>query len=283
MADQNNAIFVMASEKKPDVDVGRRILRNACIGTTALATDGMIMIPGGMETAGYMQNSIVTCRHLAMPAGDITVVPVDSNPIVIARTIAMSNSDDAAIAEVQFADTKLGREYAYLYGVNNSGANGEPETYMRAWSIESSIRETKSATFDQARRISGQYWDDAIAERVRSAKIRMKEPLMISVITRSVLNAFAAVALGADRSALTRAFSTGVEVAGEMLVRIDLSTAQSELAEIKNVVDGQGAVIARLEQDIKALRGEVASAAARGDSEALLEEIRSLNKLVHRN
>jgi multidrug resistance efflux pump len=91
---------------------------------------------------------------------------------------------------------------------------------------------------------------------------------------------FAAVATGADKAALTRAFSGGVATAGDILARMDLDEAGGELAALKTKMDEQSATIARLEREIQALRGEGASAAARRDSEAILQAVRDLAAML---
>jgi len=258
----------MESSFTPDIDLARRVLRNAVFNTTGLATDGMIILPKGIEFEGYMKNPIVACRHIIQPEG---AAPAnDHDPIVIGRTLAMHATDQELVAdEVQFADSELGRQYAYLYGVND-----KREPYMRAWSIEANRLESSHASFDQARRIAGAHWDENIAARV------MRRQKDVPVWMRSSLYAVAAGAVGADRGALTRAFGAGVILAGELVARMDLEDAGESLAEVKVTLKDYAARIANLEGQIQALRGDGASAAARGDSEAVLSEVRDLLRIA---
>ena len=256
------------SEWKPDVDVEKRILRNAVFGTTGLASDGMIILPSGTEYSTYMTNPIVTRQHITTAAG---AVPRDSQPITIGRTLKM-HSDDVELRgdEVQFADSDLGRQYAYLYGVNRAR-----EAYMRMWSIEADRIDSSVATFEQARKIAGPYWNASVAARIQNTNQRA-----VPVWTKSALKAVAAADVGADRSALTRAEKAGIALAGEIAARMDLREATTSLEDLRKQISSDGARIARLERQIQALGRDGASAAARGDSEALLEEIRTITRQV---
>lgn len=265
--------FVRTYSGTPDVDVAQRIIRNVCIATIGLASDGWIILPSGIDIKGYSANPVVTSRHLVSAPDQLQVT--DGSPIVIARCLGLMRTSDELIAEsIQFADTRQGRDYAYLYGVNNSGPDGKPEVYMRAWSIEGPVLNRTEISFDRARELSGQYWDEGTAARVR------KNQKKVFVAGDMILAAFAAVVIGADKNALSRAFANGVETAGEIVARMDLDSAGGELAELKKLVGDQDAKIARLERDIQALRSEGASAAAQRDSEAVREAVRECRMLL---
>jgi polyhydroxyalkanoate synthesis regulator phasin len=268
-AHQETGLFTATAPEtwSPDVDLDRRVLRNAAFGTTGLAADGIIILPSGMSLATYIRNPIVTARHMLIPGEPIKQ---DAEPIVIARTLKI-HADDWELHgdEVQFADNDLGRQYAYLYGVNP-----DREAYMRMWSTEVFRIESTGATFEQARRISGKYWDENIAARVASATRGVR------VWTKTDLAGVSVAALGADRGALTRAANAGVVLAGELVARIDLSEARTEVADLKRMISENSGRIDRIEKQIQALGRDGASAATRGDSEALLKEIRALRALV---
>jgi hypothetical protein len=266
---QREMTFVRTYAGTPDVDLAQRIIRNVCIATIGLASDGWIILPSGIDVKNYSANPVVTSRHLAGSPDALQVN--DGSPVVIARCLGLLRTSDELIAEaIQFADTRQGRDYAYLYGVNNSGPDGKPEVYMRAWSIEGPVLNRTEISFERARELSGQYWDDATAARVR--KLQKK----VFVAGDMTLAAFAAVVVGADKNALSRAAAQGVETAGEIVARMDLDAAGGELADLKKLVGDQNAKIARLEQEIQALRSEGASAAAQRDSEAVLQALREM-------
>lgn len=267
-AARESEAFVSLNDRAPEPR-GDRTLCNVVIATTGLAADGAVMLPGGCDTALYLKNPIVTARHLAVP-GDVTAVALDANPIVIARTLALHGTEtELVVDELQFADTKLGREYAYLYG-----CNPEKEVFMRAWSVEVWVQAKTPATFDQARKLSGAYWNEQVAARVRVFRAN------VSVVTKSVLNAFAAVALGADRFALSRACRSGNDTAAEMICRMDTDVALVELAALRRTLGERDEKISQLNEEVQALRRDGAAAAARGDSAAILEQVRELRKVL---
>lgn len=261
--------FVATNLTPVECDLEKRILRRAVFATTGLASDGWIVLPAGMNLERYQRQSIVTSRHIA--GGDQAAIQ-DGDPIVIARALNLAVSDLELISEVQFADTRQGWEYGYLYGLNP-----EKTPFMRSWSIEGPILERRSATWQDARVLAAQYWDETLAERMRGKASR------VMVATRYELNSVAAVALGADRNALTRAASDGNGAARDWLTRIDLEASSTELETLKRELAETDARMARLERELKALTGEVASAARQRNSEALLAELRGLRSLVAGN
>jgi hypothetical protein len=270
----NETIGAIRVTKGPvDIDLEKRILRRVVVLTTGVASDGWIILPAGADLKRFLESPIVTARHIAQP-DDAMMMP-EAEPIVIGRTLAMQVGALEIATEVQFADTKLGREYAYLYGVNNGGENGAPEVYMRAWSVEGPVLEKGAVSWADAEKLAGPYWDANVALRLQARKVKA-----VQVATRFEMTNFAAVALGADRGALTRAWGAGIATAGAVISRMDLAAAMRELAGHKATVGELSATVARLEGHIQALRGEGASAAARGDSEAVLEEVRALRQML---
>lgn len=260
--------FVRTMVGAPEKDVAQRIIRNCVVATVGLASDGWIILPSGMNIQNYIANPVVTSRHLMQPPESVTVA--DGKPVVIARALSLTRTTDELVADtIQFADTREGRDFAYLYGCNEAG-----EVYMRAWSIEGVMLNRTEISFERAQQLSGPYWDPQTAARVQKSQKK------VFVCGDFEMLSFAAVAVGADKKSLTRAFDGGVATAGDILARMDLNEAGGELAELKKQVDGQNATIARLEREIQALRGEGASAAARRDSEAVLAAVRELNEML---
>lgn len=267
--------FLQTAALRPvECDIEQRILRSVIFATTGVAADGWIILPSGMLLERYLKNPIVTARHLINPTGETTA---DSNePCVMANALRLESGQMELVAEVQFADTESAREWAYLYGIN-----GEKRAYMRGWSIEAPVLERSAVNWADAKKLAGQYWDDTLAQRLQ-AKLSA-----VAVATSSELRAVAMVPAGADRAALTRAAASGIRAAGEILVRMDFEAASTELAEVKRQMaeyetmwGETDARLIRLERDIQALRGEGASAAARGNSEATLQAVRELRLIV---
>jgi len=254
-----------AVNRPVDCDVEKRIIRQAVISTTGLAADGMIILPEGILLERYLKNPIVTRTHLAI------LTEPQENPVVIGAVVSLAASALDLVAEIQFADTEQGRDYAVLYG-----CNATRQACMRGWSVEGAILETTSANWKQAQAISGQYWNAVLAERLQ------KKLTSIKVIRRLELSVLSAEALGADRNALTRAAKDGVVVAGELLTRIDLHAATMEVAQLKEKMSETDARVLQLEKDISALRGEQAAGAARSNAAALLQELHSLTAELNR-
>lgn len=248
-----------AIQQKVDADIERRVLRNAVICTRGLATDGYLIDPQGMDIARYLRNPIVEARHGGVKAtGDI-------KPTVIARTLQLFVSDQEVVSELQFADNQLGRDYAYLYGVNP-----ENEPYMRAWSVDVAITRQRAAGMNEARRFAGALWDEELAQNIG------KKAGSLRIADTSELLSFSAVPFGSDRRALTRAFDAGVEAAGQILTRMDLEEAGDGIEILKQSQERQEERIAKLEAELQALRSQGTAAAAQGDTAELLAELRSL-------
>ena len=244
-----------------DVDVEKRILRNAVVATRSLATDGLLLDPAGMDVAGYLRNPVVEARHGKAETNESSV---------IGRSIEVIKHDTEIISTTQFADTQLARDYAYLYGVNPEG-----EVYMRAWSIDAPILSRRNIGVAEARRFAGDLFDEELA----AAVLRKKA---LSLVTRSELKSYSAVSIGADRAALTRAWRSGLDTAGEILTRMDLDQAESEIEVLKRYMEKQDERIVQLEQDILALRCDGTAAAKRGDTAEILNELSELTALMNK-
>lgn len=263
--------LITALNRPVDCDVEQRVLRGAIIATTALASDGMILLPAGLELRRWLRNAVILDNHQNAPGKDANA-PL---PNVIGNAENVDTGDLEIAATIRFADTARGREFASLYG-----CNADKKTYMRGWSIEAPVIERQTVDWPTARKLAAQYWDETLAERMKKRGLRA-----VQVGLRSELAAVAAVPYGADRDALTRAAKDGLAVAGELVARMDLDEAAEALRSAGSVGSDRSFLelnerITRLEQEIQALRGEGASAAARGDSEAVLAEVRELLKIV---
>lgn len=264
-----NERFVTALSRPVECDVEKRRLLNAIFATTGLASDGAIILPTGINLARFRQSPVITESHISVP-GISPSTPKE--PAVVANADNLVVGDMEMGAEVQFADTQAGRDYAYLYGCNPAR-----QAFMRAWSVEGSITDSQKVPFAVARKIAGPYWDDGLAERIQ----KRKNSVLVGIAFE--LRNVAVAVVGADRGALTRAHKDGVETAGELVARMDLDLAGMELADLKRKQQESDERMVRLEQDIQALRSEGASAAARGDSEAILNEVRELLKVAGQN
>lgn len=260
--------FFTALNRPVDCDVEKRMLRGAVFATTGLASDGAILLPSGMDLARFIQRPVILDDHQDVPGATAD----HKVPNVVANAADLDAGELELSATVQFADTARGRDFAYLYGCNPA-----KEVYMRAWSVEAAIAETQQVDWPTAQKLSAQFWDAPLAARMQKRGIKR-----VLVGLSSDLKAVAAVPYGADRGALTRAGRDGVAAASELVARLDLDAATSGLDHLKSELSDTNERITRLEKDIQALRGEGASAAARGDSEALLNEVRELLKMAEK-
>lgn len=259
--------IVTAANRPVKSDAEKGILYDAVFATTGLASDGWIVLPSGISLSRYAGNAIVTCQHIARskPEADAS-----RKPIVIANAINLRRGEMELLADVQFAKTDEGREWGYLYGVNPDN-----QAFMRAWSVEGDVLSRAQVDWPKARTLAGNHWDDNLAAKLQKTQRR------VDVATGFELSLVAAVSLGADRGALTRAAADGIRLADELVARMDLRAAGDELAAMKEKLSETDVRIARLEEDIQALRSDGASAAARGNSEAILSEVRDLRRIVH--
>lgn len=268
-SDNNGGIqIIRAMQGEPDVDVPQRILRGARIATRRLASDGWMIDPMGMDMSYYARNPQVLAMH---GAGSINSV----HSPVIGRSLGVERAADGLIAATQFADTDLGREYAYLYGVNP-----EKQVFMRGWSINVEIMDKMFLNHAEAKIWMGAGWDD---EMDRMAEGMQSEGRRIGLAKKTRMKEYSAVAHGADREALTRAWSEkGVRSACEMIARLDLLESAAALVDLKRMLETDRKRLDQLERDYQALRGEGAEAAARGDSSALANELKALLRVARR-
>jgi hypothetical protein len=234
-----------------EVDVKERILKRALFVTRKIASDGGIVDPAGINIKFFTENPVVLMMH-----GRLDGFPV------IGRSVSLKSNSLGMESETQFADTAMGRELAYLYGVNE-----KKEVYARGWSFGWDTSQMEIWTLEHAKSwLGSDYEEAAVPEWVK----RTNE---VWVAIKSTMNEYSAVALGADKAALSRAFGGGVRLAGELITDMDLHEATQMLAEVRKEQNAERSRIEKVEHDIQALRGEGASAAARGDSEAIVREL----------
>ena len=236
-----------------EVDVEQRILRGARVGTSNLADDGWIVLAQGMDLTVFRANPNVLEAHA---------------PPAVGRALAMHKLGGDLVADVQFADTARGREYAYLYGVN-----AERTAFMRGWSIRADILEREVLTVREARRMPVLVPED-VAERIESGGGK------VAVARRSLLREFSVVAVPADRTALTRAYANGVELAAEIMAKLDLASVRETLATVARQCNEMREQVRDLRERMLALERDGASAAIKGDTEDLLKELDRLNAML---
>jgi len=261
--------IVRAMNGVPDMDLENRILRNVVVATEQLASDGMIIIASGISLVDFLANPTVTAKHgYAMTAESTT----------IARALKITQANRMLVSEVQFAETDLGKEYAYLYGLNE-----KKEVFMRAWSIEGPVVESESWDFKRAKEYLGKDWNE------EQAALISRWSTTIQAATKMVMKTFSAVEVGADRGALTRAYSDGVKVAGELVARMDLGNAEKQIADLRSQLEAMKRSmeteflrmeLAVLTKQTLALGSDGAAAAARGDTAELLQELHALRTAV---
>lgn len=248
--------LLRAMEPEIDVDLAARILRRARFVTRRLASDGGIVDPQGINVRFFQANPVVLARH---GLSDEVRSPV------IGRSLGLSATRDGMESMTQFADTDLGREYAYLYGVNE-----KREVYMRGWSFGWTTVEMDWLPLAQARSWLGADWDDdLVPPAVRSTG-------EVWLARKTILNEYSAVPVGADRAALSRAWTEGVRLAGGLIADLELRDATTLLKTLQEQTETDRARLAKIEAEIQALRRDGAAAAARGDSAELVAEIRAL-------
>jgi len=253
MSKQAPERLVRAMGPEVEVDVPNRILRRAQFATRRIASDGGIVMPEGLDVHYFEQNPVVLARHGLSDSAE---------PPIIGRSLSVQRNHLGLESATQFADTALGREYAYLYGVN-----AEREVYARGWSFGWTTTDLEWWDLDVARAWLGRDWDEA------SVPPWVMRDGQVWVAKRAILNEYSAVPLGADKAALSRAYmDKGVPLAGRMVAAMDLAEARDLLGQVRDVVGR----VDRLEEQLKALSRDDAPAARQGDSGALLAEIRAV-------
>lgn len=262
MIDTPRERVVVIPERPADVDVSQRILRGVRFVTRAIASDGGIVMPDGMRTDIFAKAPEILARH-AQAKNDATAQN-------IGRALEIRTTERFGEVDVQFADTELGRDYAYLYGVNAGR-----EVYARGWSFGWEDAKVESWGLAKAIRYCG---DDYDADLVPKKVLRNRS---VWVATRSVLTEISATPKRADLNALTRAHKeAGIREAGVLIHEMQLDEALETICELRREHELDLQRIAELERDARALRGEDPSPAALGDSEGLVRELSQLRDWV---
>ena len=244
------------------IDIKKRTIENV-VTTKLLARDGGIVIPEGIITRFFVENPVVCALHCRA---------VESRSPVVGRSLGLVKYALGMSSTTQFADTELGREYAYLYGINEAA-----EVYMRAFSFGWSTLDVQYWTLDQAKQYLASDWDEEILSVWDK---RMNE---VWVATRSEMHEYSVVPVGADRESLSRAFGENIRVAGELITSLDLQEATTEITTLRNKQQLTERKLSDLEKKIQALSRDGSAAAERGDSAAFLEEVRSLSRHIKEN
>jgi hypothetical protein len=258
--ESTNMNRLMMGSEAPEMDIETRTLKKVCFASRRLATDGIIIEMSGMDISRFAQTPVVTAGH--------DMAYMGSPAPVVARATAITKDENEAFSPVQFAETDKGKEYAYLYGLNP-----KKEVFMRAFSLEGSVMAYRTVGFLDARVLLGSLWDDQTADLLQS-----RGYTSLRVADRFLLKSFAAVPVGADRGALSRAFSDGVKAAGEIVTGMDLAEIRTALESVRKELCLSE--LDRIALQIQALARDGADAASRGDSSALLMEIRKLTEEV---
>jgi hypothetical protein len=197
----------------------------------------------------------------------------DARSGVIGRSLGLTPTRLGLESRTQFADTDLGREYAYLYGVNE-----KKEVYARGWSFGWTTLAVVFWSLADARAFVG---EDLWNEDLVAPWVRQEDRVWVAL--KSLMHEYSAVEIGADRNALTRAFrEKGIRTAGQMLARMDLTEATCELRSLKSRMLEETKQIEKLDQQIQALHRDDAEAAVRGDTSGILAEVRGLVELARR-
>jgi hypothetical protein len=248
----------------PEIDLEKRTIRSRIM-TKLIARDGGIIKPEGIISRFFEANPVVLAIH---GFGDELRSPV------IGKSLGLERADVGMDSVTQFAETDLGREYGYLYGVNP-----KKEVFMRAWSFGWATLQMEWWNREEAKSYLGSLWDEDTAARLDT----------IWVAVKSEMHEYSAVAVGSDREALSRAFSDGVRAAGELISEMDLGEAKREIRALQERLDTFGksqgevrSIVERLQKDMQALRDDGAAAVSRGDSAALLQELRAIGDLLKR-
>lgn len=262
MASMPTERMVVIPNAPADVDLQNRILRGVRFVTRAIANDGGIVLPDGLRTDIFEAAPEILARH--------GMATMDATPQHIGRGLELRTDKRSGEVDVQFADTALGRDYAYLYGVNE-----KREVYARGWSFGWKDAAVEVWGLARARQELGSDFDeDTIPTEVMKKR-------SVWVVTRGVLVEISATPKRADLGALTKAYrECGIREAGTLVQAMNLDEALRLVAELKSERELDRERIARLEQDMAALRGEAPSPAALGDGEGILHELEALRDAV---
>ena len=256
------ARFVVMNQRQVDVDLEQRILRSVVFATRGIAQDGGVVLPGGLRTDVFEASPEILARH-GVATGQV-------NPPNIGRALSIRTSEREGVIDVQFADTELGREYAYLYGVNT-----ERIPYARGWSFGWNDIETTTWGLAQAKRELG---DDFDADLIPEMALKKRA---VWVVKRALLKEVSAAPRRADLKALTRAWQDhNIREAANLVHTLQMDEAVETIAELKQERELDQKRIAHLERDVAALRGAASPPAALSDGGDIVRELTALREAI---
>lgn len=257
-----NQRTVIIPDHPAEVDVTNRILRGVRFVTNGIASDGMIVKPDGLRTDIFERAPEILARH--------GMAKTDVRPVNIARGLQLNMTERYGEVDVQFADNELGRDYAYLYGVNE-----QREVFARGWSFGWDGSRVEVWGLAKVQKYLGPDYD---ADLVPPAVLRARS---VPVVTGAVLVEISATPKRADLNALTRAYrESGIREAGNIAHELQLEEALGLVAELQEQHETDRTRIAALEREMAALRDEAPSSVTLGDGEGLLRELEALLEQV---
>jgi hypothetical protein len=253
--------YIQIAERPVDCDVEKRILRGIVFVTRAIASDGGVVLPSGLRTDVFQAGGEVLARH---------ALSTEARALTIGRPLALRMTDRFGEMEAQFADTELGREYAYIYG-----CNAEKLPYARGWSFGWDDIETAVWGLAEARRELGEDYDPDLVPQDTLKK------RSVWVVKRGLLKEVSATPRRADVRALTRAWETGgIREAARLAHELQLDEAMETIAALRNQRELDQQRIAELSRDVAALRGAASPSAALGDDGGIVRELAALRDLI---
>lgn len=245
--------LIRLMNESPSVNVENRTI-DADVATRLLARDGGILLPDGIDTRAFAQNPNVLVMHGFLEG----VFPIAG------RCTALVQSARGIMATTQFAETRLGEEIGYLYGVNP-----KKEVYCRGWSFGWRSYETDWISIDEAKALLGSDFDPTTVDP-------SIERNGVWVCKRGEMHEYSPVPVGADRAGLSRAYKDGVDTAAAFIADFDLKEARQQIRDMRDNATVTEGKVAKLEREWNALRRDEAAAAARGDTAAFVEALREL-------
>jgi hypothetical protein len=249
--------FVVIPEQPVDCDMEKRILRRVCFVTRAIAQDGGVVLPLGLRTDVFEAGGEILARH---------GMSTEARPQNIGRPLTVNLTERFGEVSVQFADTELARDYAYLYGLNDQRI-----PFARGWSFSWNDIETTTWGLAEAKRELGPDYDPDLLPDVVVKK------RSVWVVKRGLLKEVSATPRRSDLKALTRAWHEhNIREAASLAHAIQMDEATSTIAELKRERQLDQARIAVLERDVAALRGAASPPAALGDGGDLVAELAAL-------
>jgi len=237
---------IMIPDAVVDADVENRILRQVVFCTRRIAQDGGIVLPAGMQTDVFENNGQILARHArAVGSGE---------PMVIGRPLGLVIEERRAMVDIEFADTALGREYAYLWGCNK-----DKRAYARGWSFGWNDIDATVWDLAKARRELGADYD---ADRI---PVEVKKTRKVWVVTRSLLKEITATPQPADLDALTQAAAGGIREAGRLAAEIELQAALADVSALRRELENDRQRLSALERAMAALRDKAIPSVAQGN------------------